>query len=117
MKKVLVVEDNDTNLRLIQFILESLGAKVIVAFDGVQAVALATREKPDLILMDIQIPIMDGLECTRRIRETDDRVPIIAITSYAMKGDREKALEAGCTDYVEKPIQPERFVPFLKGYL
>ncbi len=119
MKKVLVVEDNETNMYLISFMLKKNGFEVIAARTGDEGVDLATKEEPDLILMDIQLPGIDGLEATRRIRdsETNGKIPIIALTSYAMVGDREKALAAGCTGYIEKPINPKTFIGEIKKYL
>jgi len=119
MKRILVVEDNETNLYLIKFMLEKNGYEVIEAKDGAVGVELAVKEKPDLILMDIQLPGIDGLEATKRIRasEADSEIPIIALTSYAMAGDREKALAAGCTGYIEKPINPETFMAEIEKYL
>ncbi len=134
MKRILVVEDNENNLYLIRFMLQKSGYEVIEAMEGQTGVELAAKEKPDLILMDIQLPDIDGLEATKAIRkfETDDmqpqssivnrqssihRVPIIALTSYAMVGDREKALAAGCTGYIEKPINPETFIADIEKYL
>ena len=118
MKRVLVVEDNETNLYLIRFILQKSGFEVIEAKDGASGVELAVKEKPDLVIMDIQLPDIDGLEATKRIRasEADGDIPIIALTSYAMMGDREKALAAGCTGYIEKPINPETFMTELEKY-
>ena len=118
MKRVLVVEDNETNLYLIRFILQKSGFEVIEAKDGASGVELAVKEKPDLVIMDIQLPDIDGLEVTKRIRasEADGDIPIIALTSYAMMGDREKALAAGCTGYIEKPINPETFMTELEKY-
>ena len=115
----MVIEDNEANLYLMRFILENNGFDVIEARTGLQGVEVANKEKPDLILMDIQLPDIDGLEATKRIgaSETDDAIPIVAVTSYAMAGDREKALAAGCTDYIEKPIDPERFVEKIRKYL
>ena len=108
MERVLVVEDNMNNMRLIIKLLENDGYETIKAITGEEGVKLAIEEKPDLILMDINLPGIDGLEATRRIRasENDGKVPIIAITSYAMAGDREKYLEHGFTGYIEKPIDP-----------
>jgi two-component system cell cycle response regulator DivK len=108
MKKVLVVEDNKDNMRLITYALERSGYKVIPAETGEEGVELAIRERPLFIIMDINLPDIDGLEATRRIRasEADDDIPIIAITSFAMYGDRSKILDAGCTAYFEKPIDP-----------
>ena len=119
MKRVLVVEDNKTNLYMITFLLGKNGYTVIEARDGKTGVNLAVKEKPDLIIMDIQLPDINGLEATRRIRASaaDGDIPIIALTSYAMAGDKEKALEAGCTGYIEKPIKPETFIDQIKKYL
>ena len=111
-KTILVVEDNETNLYLIRFILKKNEYEVIEARDGAEGVELAVKKKPDLIIMDIQLPGIDGLEATKKIRESeaDGEIPIVALTSYAMLGDREKALAAGCTGYIEKPINPETFI-------
>jgi len=119
MKKVLIIEDNETNFYLLRTIIEKIGHQVIEARDGFAGVKLARTERPDLILMDIQLPGLDGYEATKRIRaaeETKD-IPIIAITSYAMVGDREKILAAGCTAYIEKPIEPESFIEEIKKYI
>jgi CheY-like chemotaxis protein len=119
MKRILVVEDNETNMYLIGFILRNNGHEVIEARSGKEGVELAIKERPDLIIMDIQLPDIDGLEATKRIRnsEADGEIPIVALTSYAMTGDREKALEAGCTGYIEKPINPETFIGEIEKYL
>ena len=119
MKKVLIVEDNENNLYMMRFIVSKLGHEILEARDGLSGVQLAISEKPDLILMDIQLPVLDGYEATRRIREATEtrEIPVIAVTSYAMTGDREKALGAGCTSYVEKPIDPEAFIGELEKYL
>jgi len=119
MKRILVVEDNTTNLYLINFILEKKGYEVIHAKSGEEGVEVAIKEKPDLILMDIQLPGIDGMEATRRIRNSkaNGKIPIIAITSYAMAGDKEKALAAGCTGYIKKPINPETFISEIERYL
>lgn len=119
MKTILVVEDNEKNMYLISFILERMGHRVIPAATGEIGVELALRERPDLILMDIQLPGIDGLEAVRRIRQSpaDHRVPIVAITSFAMSGDRERLLAAGCTGYLEKPINPETIVVELERHL
>ena len=108
MKRVLVIEDNLDNMRLITYALERSGYEVIPAETGEEGVELAIRERPCFIIIDINLPGIDGLEATRRIRasEADGDVPIIAITSFAMYGDRKKVLEAGCTAYFEKPIDP-----------
>jgi CheY-like chemotaxis protein len=119
MKKILVVEDNDNNLYLITFILEKAGYQVVAAKTGEEGVEMAPRELPDLILMDIQLPGINGLETTRRIRTTPwgSRVPIIALTSYALVGDREQVMGAGCTGYIEKPINPATIMGEIEKYL
>jgi CheY-like chemotaxis protein len=108
MQKALVIEDNEDNMKLITFILHNNGYSTVWAENGIKGVELAIREKPDLIILDIQLPDIDGFEVLRRIRmsEADGDVPIIAMTSYAMNGDRQKLLGAGCTGYIEKPIDP-----------
>ena len=108
MTKVLVVEDNPNNMKLITLVLNKHGYETIGAATGKEGVEKAATEKPDMILMDILLPDIDGLETTRRIRkiESMQKVPIIAITSYAMAGDRDKIMEAGCNGYFEKPINP-----------
>ena len=119
MKKILVVEDNEINIYLCCRIIKSSGYEVIEARTGEEGVALTLKERPDLVIMDIQLPGIDGLETTKRIRESeaDGEIPIIALTSYAMAGDREKALSAGCTGYIEKSINPETFIAEIKKYL
>jgi CheY-like chemotaxis protein len=119
MKKILVVEDNYTNMYIFNRILRKGGHEVIPATSGEEGVEKAIKEKPDLILMDIQLTDMDGLEATKRIRESeaDGEIPIIALTSYAMVGDKEKALAAGCTGYIEKPINPDTFLAEIEKYL
>jgi CheY-like chemotaxis protein len=118
MKRILVIEDNETNMYLISFILKKYGFEVIEAGSGEEGIDLALKEKPNLIIMDIQLPGMDGLETTRRIRESkaDGGVPIIALTSYAMTGDRERALSAGCNGYLEKPINPYTIMGEIKKF-
>lgn len=110
--KILIIEDNEQNLYLATFLLEKNGHEVVQARSGSEGLALATRSRPDLILLDIQLPAMDGYAVARALRQ-DARlrnVPIVAVTSYAMLGDRERALDAGCDLYIEKPIDPETFV-------
>lgn len=108
MKKVLVIEDNADNMKLITFILEKNGYSTIRAENGTTGIELALKEKPDFVLLDIQLPDMDGLEVLKAVRksEIDGGIPVIAITSYAMSGDRERLIEAGCNGYLEKPIDP-----------
>lgn len=119
MKKILVVEDNEKNMYLMCYILEAMGHRPIRAVTGEQGVEMAVTERPDLILMDIQLPGMDGLEAIGRIRasEAGGTIPIIAITSYAMSGDRERLLAAGCNGYIEKPVNPETIMAELQVYL
>ena len=119
MKKILIVEDNYTNMYLFSRILREGGHEVIPATSGEEGVEMAIKEKPDLILMDVQLPDMDGLEATKRIRESEaeGKIPIVALTSYAMVGDREKALTAGCTGYIEKPINPDTFLAEIEKHL
>lgn len=108
MKKVLVIEDNKDNLTLISYPLKRAGYEVISAETGEEGVELAIKERPFFIIVDIGLPGIDGFEVTRRIRcsEIDGDVPIIAMTSFAMMGDRERCLAAGCNGYFEKPIDP-----------
>jgi CheY-like chemotaxis protein len=105
-KKILIVEDEPRNLKLVRDLLEKFGYETIEANDGEQGVELVKTQKPDLILMDIMMPKMDGLEATRIIKEdaVTKHIPIVALTSYAMKGDKERTLEAGCDGYISKPI-------------
>ena len=110
--RVLVIEDNEQNLYLVTFLLERHGLEVVAARDGRSGIEAATRIKPDLVLLDIQLPVLDGYAVARALRANPElaNVPIVAVTSYAMVGDRERCLEAGCTDYIEKPIDPEKFL-------
>jgi two-component system, cell cycle response regulator DivK len=109
---VLLIEDNEQNRYLATFLLERHGYQVVAALDGPNALEVVQRFVPDVILLDIQLPVMDGYSVARLLRGVDSlRVtPIIAVTSYAMVGDREKALAIGCNGYIEKPIDPETFV-------
>ena len=104
--RILVVEDNRDNMTLITDILESLNYSVIPAYNGQHGVLLAQSEQPNLILMDLSLPLMDGWEATREIKQNEKLkdIPIIALTAHAMSGDRERALDAGCDHYVSKPI-------------
>jgi len=106
MAKILLVEDNEMNWDMLSRRLRRRGYEVVVATDGRQGVELASSEAPDLILMDMGLPILDGWEATQQIKQTSGirAIPIIALTSHAMKGDREKAISAGCDDYDVKPI-------------
>jgi two-component system cell cycle response regulator DivK len=117
-KRVLVVEDDAQNSYLIGFILEKSGYEVVTAVDGEQALAEVESALPDLILMDMLLPKMNGYEATRRIKARADAkdIPIVALTAYSMKGDREKILESGCDGYISKPIDPETFVAEMEEY-
>ena len=111
-KTILLVEDNEVNRRLAGFLLRSHGYQVREATTAAAAFEMVDKERPDLIVMDIQLPGMDGLEITKKLKEqpaTAD-IPVIAVTSYAMKGDREKAFAAGCAGYVTKPIDKNIFI-------
>lgn len=111
-RTVLLIEDNEQNCYLVTFLLERHGYSVVCASDGMRGIEAAQGFVPDVILLDIQLPTMDGYSVARalRLNEALHATPIIAVTSYAMAGDREKALEAGCTGYIEKPINPDTFV-------
>lgn len=111
-RNILLIEDNEQNRYLLTFLLEKNGDRVTSAPDGPRGIELARTIRPDLILLDIQLPTMDGYSVARALRshEALREVPIVAVTSYAMVGDREKALQAGCTGYIEKPINPDTFI-------
>lgn len=111
-RKILLIEDNIQNRYMMTFLLEKHGYEVVPAEDGVAGIELATRIKPCIILLDIQLPKMDGYEVARELRRNPalKGIPIVAVTSYAMMSDRDKALKAGCDGYLEKPINPETFV-------
>ena len=112
-KKTLLIEDNAQNSYLATFLLEKNGYQVTHASDGLKAIDIAKSSNFDVILLDIQLPSMDGYSVARALKEIDllKNIPIIAVTSYAMVGDKEKAVAAGCVGYIEKPIDPERFIP------
>jgi two-component system, cell cycle response regulator DivK len=112
MKKVLLVEDNEMNRDMLSRRLIRRGFEVIFAIDGQQGLDLAKSERPDIILMDMSLPVIDGWEATRRVKadDTTRSVPVIGLTAHAMSGDREKALEAGCDDYDTKPVELERLI-------
>jgi CheY-like chemotaxis protein len=118
-KRVLYVEDNFQNKRLVRKILVAKGYEVVEAEDGLQAVEVAHRERPDLILMDINIPGIDGMEATARIKAISElsRIPVIALTANAMVGDREKFMAAGCDGYLPKPINNAILVETVKKYI
>jgi two-component system cell cycle response regulator DivK len=110
--QILYVEDNDDNIFMLKSRLTRAGFTVIIATDGAQGVAMALSERPDMILMDLSLPVLDGWEATRRIKAAPDtkHIPVIALTANAMAGDREKALAAGCDDYDTKPIELPRLL-------
>lgn len=112
MTKVLIVEDNEKNLKLFKIIIESLDYETLLARDGEEGIKKAKEQIPDLILMDIQMPVMDGVSA-KKVLLADERtkdIPVIALTSYAMKGDKERLIEAGFIDYIAKPISKESFI-------
>jgi two-component system cell cycle response regulator DivK len=117
--KILIIEDNEQNMYLLTYILENHGYHVIQAREGDEGVRLANQQKPDLILLDIQLPVKDGYVVAQELRENQalQNVPIVAVTSYAMPGDRERTLAAGCTGYIEKPIDPDTFITQIEKYL
>lgn len=112
MAKILLVEDNEANRDMLSRRLIRKGFEVVMALDGQQAVDMAVSENPDLILMDMSLPVIDGWEATRRVKSelTTRAIPVIALTAHAMAGDREKALDAGCDDYDTKPIDFTRLL-------
>lgn len=118
-KKILYIEDNEQNLYLVTFILEKHGYQVFAAMDGQQGIDSAATVNPDLILLDIQLPLMDGYAVARQLRTNPDLagIPIVAVTSYAMAGDRDKAIAAGCNGYIEKPINPDTFMQQVEHHL
>jgi CheY-like chemotaxis protein len=119
IKTFLIIEDNEQNLYMMRFLLEARGFTVVEARDGQEGLDQAQRARPQAILLDIQLPGMDGYEVARELRKNRDlgAIPIIAVTSYAMVGDREKALAAGATGYIEKPINPDTFVDQVLGFV
>jgi len=118
-KLILVVEDQEDNRRIMRDLLASAGYEVIEAVTGEEGVAAAEHHRPDLILMDIQLPGLDGYEATRQIKANPDlqHIPIIVVTSYALSGDDLKAYEAGCDDYVSKPFSPRELLAKIREYL
>lgn len=117
--KILLIEDNDQNRYMATFLLEKHGFEVVAAVDGPAALEITAGVQPDLVLLDIQLPGMDGYTVARELRRNPalSQIPIVAVTSYAMSGDREKAVEAGCDGYIEKPIDPSTFVEELRRFL
>ncbi|MEX1147549.1 MAG: response regulator [Sphingomonadales bacterium] len=117
-KKVLIVEDNELNMKLFSDLLGAHGYETIQTKDGMEAVALAEKHRPDLILMDIQLPEISGLDVTRKIKANKDlaSIPVVAVTAFAMKGDEEKIREGGCEDYIAKPISVTEFLATVKRF-
>jgi two-component system, cell cycle response regulator DivK len=118
-KKVLIVEDNDLNMKLFNDLLEAHGYHTLQTRDGVEALKLARQHRPDLILMDIQLPEISGLEVTKWLKEDDDlrAIPVIAVTAFAMKGDEEKIRSGGCEAYIAKPISVASFLRTVERFL
>jgi len=118
-KRILVLEDNEQNLFLLRCLLEAYGLEVSEAGDGKTGIEMAKTVQPAAILLDIQLPVMDGYSVAAALRQHEslDQVPIIAVTSHAMLGDRERILAAGATDYIEKPIDPDRFIEQLRKHV
>jgi two-component system cell cycle response regulator DivK len=118
-RPILIIEDNEQNLYLMRFLLEASGLSIATANNGQDGVRLASELRPAAILLDIQLPVMDGYAVAEQIRKQSELagVPIIAVTSYAMVGDRERILAAGATDYIEKPINPDTFVAQIRRHL
>lgn len=117
--KVLIVEDNELNMKLFHDLLEAHGINTVQTKDGHNVLQLARDEKPDLILMDIQLPEVSGLDVTRWLKDDEElkSIPVIAITAFAMKGDEQKIREGGCEDYISKPISVMKFLETVRRYL
>lgn len=116
---MLIVEDNELNMKLFSDLLEAHGHQVIQTRDGLSALDLARKHKPDLVLMDIQLPEVSGIEVTKWLKEADDlkHIPVVAVTAFAMKGDEEKIREGGCEAYISKPISVLSFLQTIDGFL
>lgn len=117
--RILVVEDNEMNMQLFEYLLEEGGFEIIKATTGEEALKLATESKPDLILMDIHLPGMDGLSVVRELKAGGEMegVPILALTAHAMRGDKDRFLQAGCDGYISKPIDVKTFIPSIQQFL
>ena len=118
-KTVLIVEDNDLNMKLFHDLLEAHGYRILQTKDGMESLKLARQHRPDLILMDIQLPEISGLEVTKWIKEDDDlrAIPVIAVTAFAMKGDEERIRQGGCEAYIAKPISVANFLQTVERFL
>ena len=117
--KILYIEDNEDNVYVVKSRLTRAGFTILIAADGAQGVAMASTEQPDLILMDLSLPVLDGWEATRRIKAAPEtkHIPVVALTAHAMAGDREKALAAGCNDFDTKPIELPRLLQKIRALL
>ena len=117
-KTVLIVEDEEKNQKLFKDILEKVGYKVVIADNGELGVQLALKEKPGLILMDMQMPVKDGLQATREIKDNPltNKIPVVALTALAMRGDEERIRDAGCDDYISKPVQIRALIDKVGSY-
>ena len=118
-KKILIVEDNELNMKLFSDLLDAHGYETSQAREGLKAISMAKQIKPDLILMDIQLPEVSGLEVTKWIKDDESLagIPIVAVTAFAMKGDEERIRQGGCEAYISKPISVPRFIETIKSYL
>jgi two-component system cell cycle response regulator DivK len=118
-KAVMIVEDNELNMKLFNDLLEANGYRTIKTSNGMEALDLARKHRPDLILMDIQLPEVSGLDVIRWLKEDDSlhKIPVIAVTAFAMKGDEERIRQTGCESYISKPISVSRFIETVKTYL
>jgi two-component system, cell cycle response regulator DivK len=116
--KVLIIEDNEQNMYMLSYLLKGNRYEIIQAFNGSDGIKAAMKEVPDVILLDIQLPEMDGYQVARELKSIQSlsHIPIIAVTSHAMVGDREKAIESGATGYIEKPIDPDNFIQKMESY-
>jgi two-component system cell cycle response regulator DivK len=119
MKTILIVEDNELNMKLFNDLLEAHGYATLKSRNGVEAIKMARAHRPDLIVMDIQLPEISGLDVTKWLKEDDNlrAIPVIAITAFAMKGDEEKIREGGCQDYIAKPISISKFIETIEKHL
>ena len=117
MSKILIADDNEHNLYIARFLLEDAGHDIVQVESGEEAVNSASKDSFQLILMDIQMPGMDGIEATRRIKDSGVTTPIVALTAKAMRGDREAILAAGCDGYISKPFEVEAFVAEVEGFI
>ena len=118
-KTILIVEDNELNMKLFNDLLEANGYRTVQTRNGIEAIALARSHRPDLILMDIQLPEVSGLEVTKWLKEDDElkAIPVIAVTAFAMKGDEERIREGGCEAYLSKPISVAKFLETVRHFL